>query len=529
MSERQEEKEHERGRKRAEDKMSTNLTGVPQNLETYYVEPDTLKLVPKKVASKFILLPLYREKEVLHVAMENPGDPALIDEIRHLTNLRAILPHAAKREAILSAIDRNYGLLERVQDILREVQQERFEEGDLLLEGGLENEAEAASRPPMVKLVDYLIQRAVQERASDIHLEPEENVLRVRFRVDGILEESYVFKKELQSAILSRLKIIAGLDIGEKRRPQDGRFDFRLESKQIDVRVSSLPSIHGENIVLRLLDKTAVSRDLGQLGMDGTVLGGFRQAIRYPHGIVLVTGPTGSGKSTTLYAALSEIACIEKNVVTIEDPVEYHVEGVRQTQVNPKIGLTFSTGLRSILRQDPDIILVGEIRDAETAQIAVQAALTGHLVLSTLHTNDACGAITRLEDMGVPPYLIANSVVGVMAQRLVRKLCAKCKVAAKVPAALLKEIGAEQYGSTFYEEKGCDTCKRQGYAGRTAIHEFFMMTNPIREQIVQRANLNLVLKLAKEQGMRTLRESGIEKAKQGVTTLEEVLSVTQEV
>lgn len=499
---------------------------VPSNLESFYVEPEVLKLIPKKVASKYVLLPLLVDHEVLHVAMENPEDPSLIDQVRRLTNLRAVFPHAAKKESVLAAIDRNYALMERVQDILREVQKERFEEGETGEEG--QSESEAASQAPMVKLVDYVIQRAVQERASDIHFEPEENLLRVRFRIDGQLHESYVFKKDLQSAVLTRLKIIAGLDIGEKRRPQDGRFLFRLESKQIDVRVSSLPSIHGENIVLRLLDKTSVSRDLSHLGMSGNILPAFREIIQHPHGIVLVTGPTGSGKSTTLYAALGEITTMEKNIVTVEDPVEYHMDLVRQTQVNPKIGLTFANGLRSILRQDPDIIFIGEIRDTETAEIAVQAALTGHLVLSTLHTNDACGAITRLEDMGIPPYLIASSVIGIMAQRLVRKICVKCKAEVKVPESVLKELGIEKK-PVFYQGKGCDVCKQQGYHGRTSIHEYFRMSNAMRESVVKRADWETLYRIARQEGMQSLRESGIQKAQEGITTLEEVLSVTQEV
>jgi type II secretory ATPase GspE/PulE/Tfp pilus assembly ATPase PilB-like protein len=301
-----------------------------------------------------------------------------------------------------------------------------------------------------------------------------------------------------------------------------------LESKKIDVRVSSLPTFYGENIVLRLLDKTSVSKDLGDLGMEGYTLKEFRRLIRFPHGIILVTGPTGSGKSTTLFAALSEINDIKKNIVTVEDPIEYDIEMVRQTQVNPKIGLTFAQGLRSILRQDPDVIMVGEIRDTETAEIAVQAALTGHLVLSTLHTNDAIGAITRLVDMGIPPYLIASSVIGVLAQRLIRKICPKCKEAVQVPVNVMKELGIQDPKAVFYGGKGCSFCSNQGYTGRSSIHEFFSVNSRMRELITKKASEGELVEVAKQQGMKTLRETGIEKAYLGITSLEEVLEVTRQ-
>lgn len=379
------------------------------DLSKYAIEPAILKYLPKAVASKYASLPLYLNGQVLFVAMASPQDITAIDEIRKVSKIHAIIPLYVPKEDILSAIDKHYGLGQRVTDIVQEIKKERIEQ---IKEEATPKEKEdletIAEQAPVIKLVNHVILRAVQDKCSDIHFEPDEKVLRVRCRLDGILSEDYVFQKEMESAILARLKITAGMDIAEKRKPQDGRIRFRLESKQIDVRVSSLPTLYGENIVLRLLDKSAVRMDLKTLGMDGVTLEQFDKIIRYPYGIMLVTGPTGSGKSTTLYAALNAINSVEKNIVTIEDPIEYDLELIRQTQVNPKVGLTFANGLRSILRQDPDIIMVGEIRDLETAEIAAQSALTGHMVFSTLHTNTACGAVTRLADMGIQPCLISG-------------------------------------------------------------------------------------------------------------------------
>ncbi len=452
----------------------------------------------------------------------------MIDEIRRLTpQVRAIVPHGANREDLLAAIDRNYGLLDTVQDIVQEIKKEKIEQGDAGSLTDKEDLQAIVEHAPVIKLVNHIIMQAIQEKCSDIHFEPDDKGLRVRYRRDGVLQETHMFGKDMESAILARVKITAGMDIAEKRKPQDGRIKILLESKKIDVRVSALPTLYGENIVLRLLDKTTVSRNLKDLGMEGRNLEEFQRIIRMPHGIILVTGPTGSGKSTTLYAALSEINSIEKNIVTVEDPIEYDMELVRQTQVNPKIGLTFASGLRSILRQDPDIIMVGEIRDTETADIAVQAALTGHLVLSTLHTNDACGAITRLEDMNIPPFLIASSIVGVLAQRLVRKICNHCKYSIKVPENLLEELGIKDTKTVFYDGKGCEECRQMKYWGRTSIHEFFVMTDEMRQLITKRATGQELVAMAKKQGMVTLRESGIEKARLGITSLEEVLKATR--
>jgi type II secretion system protein E len=497
------------------------------HLNEYFIQPTVLKLMPKPFAVKNLILPLCLQAEVLHVAMTNPQAVAIIDEIRRLAKVRAIIPHPANREEILGAIDRNYGLLDEVKDIVQEIRKEKAEEKGSVVTLGKEELESGSGQAPIVKLVNHIVMQAIQEKCSDIHVEPDDKVLRIRFRRDGMLHEAHTFAKELESGILSRMKIMAGMDIAEKRKPQDGRIKILLESKKIDVRVSALPTLYGENIVLRLLDKTTVSRDLAELGMGGRELQEFRRLIHLPHGIILVTGPTGSGKSTTLYAALSEINSIEKNIVTIEDPIEYDIELIRQTQVNPKIRLTFANGLRSILRQDPDVIMVGEIRDVETADIAVQAALTGHLVLSTLHTNDACGAVIRLMDMDIPPFLIASSVIGVLAQRLIRKICEHCKRPAKVPEILLEELKIKEKGVVFYEGQGCEKCRQLKYFGRTAIHELFVMSDGMRELITQRATDAELTQLAKKQGMKTLHQSAVEKAVQGITSLEEVLKVTK--
>ncbi len=496
------------------------------DLSKYSIEPKILKQLPKSLASKLQALPLYLNGQVLFVAMANPQDITAIDKLRQATRIHAIIPLYAPKDDILAAIDRHYGLQEKVTDIVYEIQKERIEQIDDESDEGSQDLQSMAEQAPVIKLVNHIIARAVQEKCSDIHFEPDEKVLRVRCRQDGALQESYIFQKEMESAILARLKITAGMDIAEKRKPQDGRIRFRLESKQIDVRVSSLPTQFGENIVLRLLDKSSVRMSLKDLGMEDDTLDRFVRLIRHPHGIILVTGPTGSGKSTTLYAALNTINSIEKNIVTVEDPVEYEIELIRQTQVNPKVGLTFAAGLRSILRQDPDVIMVGEIRDTETAEIAAQAALTGHLVFSTLHTNTACGAISRLIDMGIQPFLIASSVVGILAQRLVRKICEKCKKPVQIPPGMLQELGIADDKTQFYEGAGCDSCQQMKYAGRTTIHELVTITDEVRELIVQRASLDDIVKMAKKQGMKALRESGIEKARRGITSLEEVIKVT---
>jgi type IV pilus assembly protein PilB len=387
---------------------------------------------------------------------------------------------------------------------------------------------QAVQETPIVKLVNIVIMLAVKERASDIHIEPEEHNLKIRYRIDGILQEKNIFPKKIQNIIISRIKVLSKMDIAESRKPQDGRIRLKIETKDLDIRVSTFPTIHGENVVMRLLDKTSLLLGLKQLGFSESEFKIFDKLIRHPYGIILVTGPTGSGKTTTLYAVLSSLNTPEKNIITLEDPVEYELPGIRQTPINPKAGITFATGLRSILRQDPDIIMVGEIRDKETAEIAIQAALTGHLVLSTLHTNDAPSALTRLVDMGIEPFLISSSVIGILAQRLVRTICDKCKQKYVPPPEAVKELGIKA-GEEFYKGAGCQRCNQKGYIGRIGIFELLFIDEEIRKMVDAKKSADEVKRKAVELGMKVLRDDGLQKAKRGATTIEEVLRATTEI
>jgi len=396
-----------------------------------------------------------------------------------------------------------------------------------------------AGENPVVKLINLLIVQAVRARASDIHIEPMEDQVRVRQRVDGVLHETISPPKHLQFSIASRIKIMGEMDIAETRAPQDGRYRINLDGKRIDLRISVLPGIHGEVIVIRLLDQSRALVGLDQIGMLAATRENYEKIIRKPHGMTFVTGPTGSGKSTTLYSTLNEIKSVEKNIITVEDPVEYMMAGVRQHQVNPKANLTFATALRSILRQDPDVIMVGEVRDKETSQIAIQAALTGHLVFSTLHTNDAAGALTRLVDMGVEPFLISSSVEGVLAQRLVRSICPQCKEAYKPDPKLLMSLALDGFFErqvqpsakeiVFYQGKGCRECNQIGYRGRCGVYELLVLNDSIRSMILEGRSATEIKKVARETaGMSTLREDGLLKVLRGDTTLDEVMRVTME-
>ena len=384
---------------------------------------------------------------------------------------------------------------------------------------------------PIIKLINSLLFRSVKERASDLHFEPFERDIIVRFRIDGVLHNILTLPKKFHPSITSRIKIMASLNIAEKRLPQDGRISLKIAGKDIDVRVSLIPTSFGERVVLRLLDKSGYLLRLTDIGLSKEMQGVFNRLIRLTHGIILVTGPTGSGKTTTLYAALTEINSPDKNIITIEDPVEYQVKGIGQMQINPKIELTFARGLRSILRQDPDVIMVGEIRDLETAEIAIQASLTGHLVFSTLHTNDSAGAITRLIDMGIEPFLVSSSVVAIMAQRLVRTLCTSCKKEYTPAGSEIEELGIEQsrlYGHTIYLAVGCDKCMQTGYRGRTGIYELLLINDDVRSLILQNVNSQLIKNKTIEIGMTTLRADGAKKVLEGITSIEEVARVTQE-
>lgn len=491
----------------------------------YKIDPELLSVIPYGIARKYTLIPLYKKGGSLTIAMHDPKDVIAIDEIRRVTGFRIVEPVKAAESDINNAIDHHYAVSGGIDEILREVDQDALSKA-VTMEGE-ENLELVAEQAPIIKLVNSVIADAVKKEASDIHIEPDESILRLRYRIDGVLHEERKLKKHVEGAVISRIKVLSKLDIAERRRPQDGRIKMKVGTKEIELRVSTFPTIYGENVVMRILDKGSIRLSLSELGMPEKILKQFDEIIHVPYGIILLTGPTGSGKSTTLYASLNAINSIEKNIITVEDPVEYNLDLIRQTQVNPKIGFTFAVGLRSILRQDPDVIMVGEIRDQETAEIAIQSALTGHLVFSTLHTNDAPGGITRFVDMGVQPFLIASSVIGIMAQRLVRTICQSCKEELDVPKKLLDELEINDKHAKFYRGKGCKECGDTGYAGRTAIHELLVLSDKIKEMIVSRESEEDIKQEALKNGMQTLRMSGVEKAKQGITTLEEVLKVTQ--
>ena len=500
------------------------------------ISPELVKLVPINFAKQAKLMPLRIETDGdAHalVAVADPLDSSALDSVRMLLGA-SISPVLVPSQAILDCINAVYDRASNeaeqlVGDLeagdLDTVAHELEEPQDLL---------DSSDEAPIIRLVNSLLFRAAKERASDIHIEPQEKDICVRFRVDGVLQEVIRPPKRFQNSIASRVKIMGGLNIAEKRLPQDGRIRVKLAGRDIDIRLSTTPTVFGERIVMRLLDKSAVLLDLAEIGMDKDQLATMEGLIHKANGIVLVTGPTGSGKTTTLYAALSIINRPDLNIMTIEDPVEYQLEGISQTPVSPKIDLTFANGLRSFLRQDPDVIMVGEIRDRETAEIAIQASLTGHLVFSTVHTNDAAGAITRLIDMGVESYLVGSSLIGVLAQRLVRVLCKECREAYLPTAEELKEIGLStekqkpREPRMIYRPKGCEACNGTGYRGRTGIYEIMMVDDAIRELSVKKVDSGSIKRAAVQKGMRTLMEDGGRKVLRGVTSVAEVLSVTQE-
>ncbi len=505
--------------------------GIPHvDLKDYLVDPETVNLVPEYVARKYQLVPLFKIGDTLTVAMADPLNVFAIDEV----SLKAgctVEPALATDSDIKRAIDQYYGVTGTMDEVIKKIEED---EGELLGTGEHDIEAkklqDLAEEAPVIKLVNLLIMNAIRDGASDIHIEPEENMLRIRYRIDGVMQEVPAPPKNIQAAILSRVKIMSEMDIAEKRVPQDGRFRIKVENRQVDMRVSTLPTIYGENIVMRILDVSKALLGLEQLGFAPDVLEEFNKTIKKSYGIVLVTGPTGSGKTTTLYSSLNVINTIDKNIITVEDPVEYRLKLIRQAQVNVKAGLTFSSGLRAILRQDPDVVMVGEIRDLETAEIAIQAALTGHLVFSTLHTNNAPGAVTRLVDMGVEPFLVSSSVLAVIGQRLVRKICPNCKEEFKPPDGLLQQAGIDpaKKGVKVYHGKGCKTCMGTGYKGRICIFELMLPNDKIRSLIVQKTSMDVVRKEAVLAGMKTMRDDGILKVLQGVTTVDEVIRATQE-
>ena len=477
-----------------------------------------------KFLKQYKLIPLEKRDSILKVAMSDPLDSFAINGLRLATDC-AIEPCIGRERDIITVIDQYYGGTVTMEKIIEGIEEKEMEVMPWEAEEEIEHLRDLAQEAPIINLVNLLITRAVERRASDIHIEPFEDGLHIRYRIDGILHQTESPPKNLHPAIVSRIKIMAKLNIAERRLPQDGRIKLKVLGKDIDIRVSSVPMLYGEGVVMRLLDPTGII-GLEVLGFEVKNRERFEDLIKKPYGMFLVTGPTGSGKTTTLYAALSMMNTREKKVITIEDPIEYYLEGVNQIQVKPKIGLTFADGLRSIVRQDPDIIMVGEIRDVETADIAIHAALTGHLVFSTLHTNDAAGAVTRLKDMGVEGYLISSSLLGVLAQRLVRVICNKCKITYAPDKELADELGVKMNFQT-YKGKGCEICDHTGYKGRTGIFELLLVNDEIRRLIVEKKGSDVIAQKAIELGMKTLRDDGWEKVKAGITTVDEVIRVTQ--
>lgn len=493
--------------------------GVPYvSLSFYSVDSNVINLISEQFARQYKVIPLFRIGNSLTLGMADPLNLGVIDQVVRATGLE-IEPSICSENDITQAIDHYYGTSASMDEVIQILGADDIEK-----EEDTHNLAAMASDAPIVKLVSLMLAQAVKERASDIHVEPDETLLRVRFRVDSILREVYTHPRKLQGAVISRLKIMSSLDIAERRIPQDGRVQIMVDGKQIDLRVSTLPTIHGENIVMRIIDKSSIKR-LSELGF-GDEESKMRGLLARPNGIILVTGPTGSGKTFTLYSSLNEVSNMEKNVITLEDPIEYRLPLIRQSQVNVKAGMTFAAGLRSILRQDPDIVLVGEIRDSETAKIAVEAAMTGRLVLSTLHTNDAPGALPRLVDMGVEPFLVATAVAGVVAQRLVRRICTNCKVSFEAPESTLKAIGMAGQQITLYKGEGCRACSNSGYKSRLAIFEILLMNEELRDLTVENASADKLRRAAMNNGMKTLRQDGFKKALEGLTSVEEVLRAT---
>ena len=500
----------------------SELLGIPMvDLSAVEVDVETLRSMPAKLVHRKRLVPVSRENGKLTVATCDPYDLYAFDELRLMTGLE-IEPALAPQEDIDKIIKAHFGVGGDTIDEMMSTDDLEVLDANL---GDSDDLLEMAQEASVIKLVNEFFLEAISERASDIHIEPYENDLAIRYRIDGVLHEASVPPqiRRFQAAIISRVKIMANLNIAERRLPQDGRIKFQVGGRQVDVRVSVIPMLFGEGIVMRLLDKATVLFSLPQLGMEADTFSIFQDLISRPYGILLVTGPTGSGKTTTLYAALQDIVSPKIKVLTVEDPVEYHLDGVNQIQVQPKIGMTFARGLRAILRHDPDVVMIGEIRDLETAEAAIQASLTGHLVFSTLHTNDASSAATRLLDMGMEPFLVTSTLAGAMAQRLVRTICKDCKEEYepdldRLPAAL----GLEP-GMPLYRGEGCRACRGTGYRGRTGMFELLVATDPIRERIMSRASSSQIAAAAKEDGMRFLQEDGWAKVRAGITTPEEVM------
>ncbi len=487
------------------------------DLSTYFIKPEVLELVPYAVARRFPVLPLKLEGSLLTVALANTMDVVAVDTLERLTG-HTLDVVSASSQNILDALDQHYARSGSIDDTI-----------DQLLKQGLDNLGEEArAEAPMVRLCNQVITLAIKNRATDIHVEPDEKVLRIRMRIDGMLRQEVFMPKQLQLPVIARLKLMANLNVTEKRLPQDGHITFTVGHRTVDLRISTLPTSFGESVVMRILDKTSVKLELTELGFPDRDRATFESAIAKTHGILLVTGPTGSGKNTTLYTGLMLVNALERSIFTLEDPIEYEFPLVRQTQINPDVGMTFPVGLRALLRQDPDVIMVGEIRDQETAQLAVRAAFTGHLVLSTLHTNDAVGAIPRLLEMGIEPYILPSVMIGVIGQRLIRAICPECKEEREDAETILKGLKIpvpEGMVPRLWRGVGCGACGGTGYRGRLGIFEMFMMDERFHDPIARNLDVPKIHQLAKESGMQSMLEDGIHKALTGVTTVEEIIRV----
>ena len=497
------------------------------------IPTELAQVVPKNIAKQYTVVPIRVVKDELYLAMSDPLNFYAIEEVRKAVR-RKVIPVLATKDAIEHSIQilyGNEGAARAIEEMRREASAaETAPEADTAFTSNQLGD-DSVSSAPTIRLVNSIIERAVVERASDIHLEPHETELLVRMRIDGIMQDILTVPRDLQNSVLSRIKIMAGLNIAERRVPQDGRFNVRVKDKNIDLRVSTLPTVYGEKIVCRLLDKSGGRIALEAIGLTEEGLAAIKNLLKYRNGVILVVGPTGSGKTTTMYSMIHEINTRDVNLVTLEDPVEYNIEGVNQVQINEKVGLTFASGLRSILRQDPDIIAVGEIRDGETADIAMRAAITGHVVLSTIHTNDAVGTIERLEDIGVEPYLVASAMRGMVSQRLLRKICPNCKQAYTATEEELRDLDIpDEVGLTLYRGKGCPNCFNTGYRGRTAVVEVMTLNSKLRRMISERAPRSAIEEeLHKpESGFVSLRESAINLAREGVTTASEILRVVND-
>ncbi|MCH7589762.1 type II secretion system ATPase GspE [PVC group bacterium] len=519
----------------AKELMSTigqHLGIAPINLEKFMPPKEVIQLIPKNFAKHYQIVPISKIGKKLSVAMADPLNVFAIDDVKTLTGLE-VKTVISTPEDINQAVIRFYS--QGTGDINKVMESFDSDSSVELAQDSKEDEINldeitGGDEAPVIKIVNFLLVKAIREKVSDIHIEPREKKIRVRYRLDGVLHDlEQTPPKSMQAAIISRIKIMANLDIAERRLPQDGRIRIRTEGKDIDFRVSLLPTIFGEKIVMRILDKSTLTVDLAKLDFEESTLKNLQKSISHPHGIFLVTGPTGSGKTTTLYSALSYITSPEVNIITTEDPVEYQIEGICQVSVDSNIGLTFAVSLRSILRQDPDVVMVGEIRDFETADISIKAALTGHLVLSTLHTNDAASSLARLIDMGVEPFLVASSLIACAAQRLVRRLCSHCKESYEASAELIERLKIQfpdGQKKEIYKPKGCVACMNTGYRGRLALLELLVIEDDIKDMIIRRANSIEIKKAGIQNGMITLRKAGLIKVAKGDTSLEEVLRVT---